>query len=316
VALVAATLSISSGKFLMKQVNTLLKCVAASVALSGAATYAEAIPASVAAMIKQSGANPAVVDSAKATNPASAAEIDALVTSMAAEVAAAKEAKMRDAGFTDNWKGQGEAGIGLTSGNSSEFSAFAAIALVKDDFKFRHKINLAADYQRSGTPKVTTKERYSASYGLDYKFNDRLYAWSLLGYERDPFAGYKSRFTEGAGIGYRVTANENSTWDVEVGPTLRQTKFIDGTSKNQLTGRVASIYFMKINNSLSFDAKTAILFGSGNTSVLSNVGLAAKLSDNFSARLSYDTQFESKPPIGKKQTDSAIRATIVYDIGK
>jgi putative salt-induced outer membrane protein len=300
----------------MKQTNTLLRCITVGVALSGTAAYAEAIPPSVEAMIKQSGANPAVVGSAKATNPASATEIDALVASMAAEVAAAKEAKMRDAGFTDNWKGQGEAGIGLTSGNSSEFSAFAAIALVKDDFKFRHKINLSADYQRSGTPKITTKERYSASYGLDYKFNDRLYAWGLLGYERDPFAGYKSRFTEGAGIGYRVTADENSTLDIEVGPSLRQTKFIDGTSKSQLTGRIASIYFWKINDSLSFDAKTAVLIGSGNTSILSNAGLAAKLSDSFSARLSYDTQYESKPPIGKKKNDSAIRATIVYDIGK
>jgi putative salt-induced outer membrane protein len=277
---------------------------------------AEPIPSSVEAMIKQSGANPAVVDAAKATHPASAAEIDALVSSMAAQVAAAKEAKMREAGFTDNWKGQGEAGVGFTSGNSSETSAYAAIGLVKDDFKLRHKINLTADYRKSGTPKVTTKERFSASYGLDYKFNDRLYAWSLLGWERDPFAGYTQRFTEGAGVGYRVLNEPNMTWDIEAGPTLRQTKFTNGTSKSQLTGRVASIYFWQINDQFSFDNSASLLIGSGNTTLLSNAGLTAKLSDRFSARLSYNNQYESKPPLGKKKTDTAVRATLVYNIGE
>ncbi len=292
-----------------------LACFAALTVVPGIAAYADPIPAAVEAMIKQSGANPAVVDAAKATNPASAKEIDALVGSMAAQVQAAKEAKMRDAGFLDNWKGAGEAGVGFTSGNSSETSAYAGIALVKDDFKLRHKLNLNVDYRQSGTPKVTTKERYSAFYGLDYKFNDRLYAWSLLGYERDPFSGYSRRFTEGAGVGYRVINDADYTLDIEAGPTLRQTKFTTGLSKSDFNARVASNLFWRINDRLTFTDTNAVFFGGGSTTWLGDAGLTAKLSDSFSSRLSYNTQYESKPPIGKKKMDSALRLSLVYNIG-
>jgi putative salt-induced outer membrane protein len=277
---------------------------------------AEAMPAAVEAMIRQSGANPAVVDAAKATNPNSTAEIDALVGGMAAEVAAAKEAKMRTAGFLDNWAGQGEAGFGFTSGNSSEQSAYAGIGLVKDDLKLRHKLNLAADFRKSGTPKVTTKERYSAFYGLDYKFNERIYFWSLIGWERDPFAGYARRFTEGAGVGYRVINAENMTLDLEAGPTLRQTKYVTGVSENKLTARGSLAYRWQISDALAFSEDASVFAGSGNKTYLSTTGLTARLSEDFSARLSYNWQKESDPPFGRKSVDTATRLTLVYNIGE
>jgi putative salt-induced outer membrane protein len=278
--------------------------------------HAEALPTAVEAMIRQSGANPAVVDAAKATNPNSVAEIDAVVGSMAAAVAAAKDAKMREAGFLANWKGQGEAGFGVTSGNSSETSGYAGIGLVKDDFKLRHKVNIAADYQKSGTPKKTTKERYSASYGLDYKVDDRLYFWGLLGWERDPFAGYSRRLTEGAGVGYRLLNEPDMTLDLEAGPSLRQTKFVTGLSKSALSGRGALAYRWKISSTLAFSEDLTLFVGGGNNTYLTATGLTAALSQDFSARLSYNTQTESKPPFGRKKTDSAIRATLVYNIGE
>ncbi|MEL6531195.1 MAG: DUF481 domain-containing protein, partial [Pseudomonadota bacterium] len=67
-----------------------------------------------------------VIDLAKQTNPDDASELDGILSSFEAELAAAtaeaqatKEAEIRSAGLFDNWTGQGELGAFRSTGNTS-----------------------------------------------------------------------------------------------------------------------------------------------------------------------------------------------------
>jgi putative salt-induced outer membrane protein len=285
------------------------------------AALADAMPAAVDAMIRAAAASGdaaklgAIVDVAKATNPTSAAEIDALAGSLAAEFAAKAEAarleKVRSQGFLEGWTGQGEVGLGKTGGNSKTTSGVAVIALKKDGEVIRHNVNALADYQRNNG--VTTREKFLLGYKFDYKFSDRMYAWGLGQWDKDRFGGISRRFTESAGLGYRVIMHDGHSWDLEAGPGLQQIKYTNNTSENQFAGRLASFYGVKITDTISFNNDTLALIGSGNTTLSDVAGFTAKLSDVLSARISYGWSRESNPPAGKKKTDTFTRATLVYD---
>jgi putative salt-induced outer membrane protein len=303
---------------MLKTVLSALAVLAASVS---ATAIAAPMPGAIEAMIREAAASldaaklAAIVDVAKKTNPDSAAEIDALAgklaTDYAAQAEAARQAKLAQQGYLEGWSGQGEAGIGFTSGNSDTTSGVAAIALKKDGIRLRHNVNALADYQRNNG--VTTREKYLAGYKLDYKFSDRMYAWGLGQWDRDRFGGISRRFTESAGIGYRVIMEDNHTWDLEAGAALQQIRYTNGISDNQLAGRLASFYGVQLSDNLKFTNDTIALIGSANTT-LSNVGaLTAKLSGALSARLAFGWQRESDPPAGKKKVDTFSRATLVYD---
>ncbi len=295
--------------------------LALAAALSPASALADAIPGAVEAMIREAASSldaaklGAIVEVAKKTNPNSVTEIDALAGSLAAKYAAdaeaSRQAKLSQQSFLEGWSGQGEAGVGFTSGNTRTSSAVATIALKKDGIRLRHNFNALADYQRDNG--VTTREKYLAGYKLDYKFNDRMYAWGLGQWDRDRFGGISRRFTESAGLGYRVIAEDNHTWDVEAGAALQQINYTTGLSRNQVAGRLASFYGVQITDNLKFTDDTIALIGSDNTTLSNVAALTAKLSGALSARLAYGWQSESSPPVGKKKVDTFTRATLVYD---
>lgn len=279
------------------------------------------VPAPVEAMIKEaakSGSEAelnAVVKAAKATNPGVADEIDALAKSelatAQAAAAARHEAEIASQGYLDGWSGEGEFGFGLTSGNTNEKSGVLGLHLEKEGKTFRHKLTAHADYLRSHGS--TTREKLGAGYVLNYKFDERLYAYGGAMWERDKFAGFTRRFTESVGIGYSVLHTPSMTLDLEAGPSLRQTKLITGVSENQLAARGGLAYKWMIRDGLTFSEDASTYVGSGNTTLVSTTALTSKLFGALSARLSFNVQHETEPPLGLKKTDYTTRLTGVYE---
>lgn len=258
-----------------------------------------------------------VVKFAKQSNPADAAEIDAMydgykkqVAAKDAEAAKKKEDDIRSAGFFENWKGEGEAGAFLTSGNTDATGVAAGLKLHREGIKWRHNIFVAADYQR--TDGDTTREYIQAGYKADYKVSDRLYFYGLGQYERDPIAGYTRRLTAGTGIGYKVIAEPNMTLDLEAGPSWRQTHYVGGLKESKIAARVAGNFGWQIAPTLKFTESASVYLQSGSQTYNSLTGLDFKVSDKISTRLSYLLQHESDPLAGRKATDSTARFTVVY----
>jgi putative salt-induced outer membrane protein len=76
--------------------------------------------------------------------------------------------------------------------------------------------------------------------------------------------------------------------------------------------RVAANLDWQINDQLQFTQSGLVFYDSFNTSTQAISALTAKLSGDLSARASFQFNSESNPPLGRENTDTVTRVTIVY----
>lgn len=286
-----------------------------------------AISPAVEAMLQEAGRAgdattlASVVKVAKAENPQEAKAIDALGVKLMADVQAqqreaakrareAEEARLASLGAFDGWSGQGEAGFGLTSGNTDQVSALVGLKLAKEGLKARHKVAASLDYQE--TDGQLSRERSLVTYGLNYLLGEGFYLSSSLGWERDEFAGFARRFTESLGLGLRVVQRPNMTLDVDGGPALRQTRFTDGTGDDELGARASLAWRWTIRDGFTVSQDASVVTSNGNSTIISTSALTAKLTSFISTRMSFNVQSETDPLPGRRATDTATRASFVY----
>jgi putative salt-induced outer membrane protein len=307
-------------------------------AIFTAATFptpvAAALPAPVKAMIDAAIASEnkqdvrAIVKIAKATNPDDVAEINSIMADYNAKQAKIAEEARREkqeAGFFENWKGQGELGGFRSTGNTRNLGLTGGIKLVKDAVKWRLNFQARADYERNRGR--TTRDQVSATIEPNYKFDEKLYAYGLAQFERDRFQGFSARYTLSGGLGYELVKTKEVRLAVKAGPAIRMTNFQGGPSKNSLAALIGVDFDWQISDNLKFtqdaggtwasDAQgftSAIaVIDSNNTTLTATSALNAKLIGGLSARFSYSFEHETNPPVGRNKTDTRSRATLVYD---
>lgn len=288
--------------------SSLLACMAPALA------QAAPLPGPVADMIDAASGDPAalkaVVEAAKKTNPDSVAEIDAQVAGLAAKAEADKTARLASQSFFEGWSGEGEVGGSISTGNTSDRGLALGLGFAKESLRWRHSIDLAVDYQK--TEGDLTKERYFAGYQGAYKFNERLYVVGVLSAERDKFAGFKSRFTEGLNLGYLVIDDPNLRFSLEAGPAFRQTSYYLEGDDSDLTGRVAGDLAWTIRPDTVFTQTAAAYLASSNSTITATTAITTKLMGDLSGRASFEIRYETDPPLGREDTDTTSRVTMVY----
>lgn len=259
-----------------------------------------------------------VIELARTTNPADAAELDAIAadyaTALAAKAAAdaaAKEEEIRTAGIFENWSGKGELGAFQSTGNAENIGITAGLGLVREGINWRHKLSGRADYQE--TEGVVTREQFFAAYEPNYKLSERLYAYGLGQYERDRFQGFSARYSVSGGLGYDVLTGDTMTLSVKAGPAWRRTELIGGSSSSSFAGLAAADFDWKLAETISLTQDASALVQSGSSTLISDTGLVAKVSGKMSVRLSYTVEHDTAPPPGAVKTDTLSRLTLIYD---
>jgi len=260
----------------------------------------------------------AVVKFAKATNPETAAQVDAMNTAYLANLEAKRlreERQRRDAllaaGPLDYWTGQVEAGASRSTGNTRNLGLYGSVKLGRNGINWQHKVEARADIQK--TDGVTTTERILGSWQPNYKIDDRLYAYGLGQYEHDPFLGYDHRYTAGSGMGFHVIAKPDIRLDLEGGPAVRYTDYVVEPAQTTIAGRASLAFNWKITPTLTLTQDGAMFVETGNTNASSTTALETQLIGALKARFSYHIQYERDAPIDNRKVDTLSRATLLYN---
>lgn len=291
-----------------------LAAIAIVFTLGAHAARAEPLSPAITAIIDAAADDPAslevVVKAVKKANPDAVTEIDSYVAALTARVAAKKAERVAEQGFFEGWTGKAEFGGSAATGNTVDYGVTAAIALNRNTPRWEHDFDFMVTYKNED--EQTTTDRYFLTYSIIRNLSPRLYAGTILWGERDRFAGYNYRFSEGLGLGYRLVQTPKLTLKVEGGPALRQSQYLVNGYESTTAVRMAGYLTWLIRPNLEFRQDLVTYRDSKNSTILSTTAVTMKLQGDFSARASYELRNEENPPGGREPTDTTTRATLVY----
>ena len=299
-----------------------------------AAPAAAELPPPVRAMIEaaiatgEAGTVTTVAQIARTTNPQDIAEIDQLIdgftqaeAARVAQVAEQRRAAARVAAQTPRWSGNGQLGGFLSSGNTDTTGVTAALSLQRTGEDWSHRLRASADYQRANG--ATSREQYLLSWEPRYQINPSLFAYGLSQFERNRLQGIARRYAVSGGLGYRVLGRSDLSLSIKAGPAWRQTDFLDATSDGRIAALIGVDFDWQISDAIKLTQDTngtaeaggsaVALIDSANTSIEVITGIEASITDALSARLSYQIEYDSNPPLGTVGTDTHTRFTLIYD---
>ncbi len=276
-----------------------------------------AIPPAVRAMLEAAlasgdeGEVATIAKYARGAAPQSAEAISAMVEGWKTRRRESAERRLREAHFIDLVKGRAELGGYVTTGNSEDTGLTAALDLKREGLDWRHKLMLRADYQESGG--IASREHYLVAYEPNWKFARRAYVYGAAQFESDRFLGFEARYSLSAGAGYSAIKGHAVTLDLELGPAFRHTDFTDANTEASLAARGSIDFDWKLTPAVTLRQDASAYLQAYNSTVSSKTALAARLFGPFSAQLSYAVQYESMPPVGRRNTDTTSRAALVVD---
>lgn len=251
-----------------------------------------------------------IVKYARTADPASADAVQAIAQGWHDQKLAANQEKVREATFLKLWTGKAELSGWYTTGNSNQGGVTVNVNATREGINWRQKFHGQIDYQE--TLHVTTREHYLLDYEPNYKISPRGYVYGQTQYESDRFLGYYDRASGSVGIGYSLLKTPKVQLDLEAGPAYRYTNFTDGVAQSSAAGRGSLDLKWTVFRGVQVH-EVATGYGERyNSTFADTASLTAKLFGPLSASLSYNIQYESRPPAGAVTTDQTSRAGLVY----
>jgi len=186
-----------------------------------------------------------------------------------------------------------------------------------------NSLALTLDAQYGKLESDTTKEKYFAELEYGYKFTSSLTFSVVLGYKDDKFSSYNYQSYVGPGLKYNAIKSDLQTLDVEASLLYSKDElqaayvaatpdFVDsyGSYKAKLTYELQVLENLKFNQEASYRAS---FDDSENYFVFSKSELSTKLSDVFSAGVSYKVDYTNLVVAGIEKTDTTLTAFLSLD---
>jgi len=211
-----------------------------------------------------------------------------------------------------SWFGEVELGGSRSTGNTEEEQLSVAGYLGAQYGNWRQDAHVNFDFASSDDE--TTTQRLVIDLKSRYALGQRLYAFGFVEYEDDRFSGFKYRFTETLGLGYRLLDRRNLTFDVEAGPGARQSRLnVTDETESEITANLGAFFVWEISDTASLTNDTSVIFGSERTTTTNTTALTATVLDPIAARLSFEIRHDSNVPPGAENTDTLTKASLVYE---
>ena len=226
------------------------------------------------------------------------------------------------------------------TGNTENQDFSLAGRLSHNAGQFQQSVGILLEYGEDNDGDTDT-EKTSVIYDGNYYFNDQFYAFALGRLTTDGLAGDVGGLADdqdysdldgglkrdaffGVGPGYRILNNDTTAWRVQAGVGIRYTKSFDvlttdpvdplvGTgewdSNTDIGYIVSSRFYHKFNDQFFLTNDTDYLTSDVNDVATNELGLNFRMSDAFSTRVSYKTEYVSNRAI---RTDNTLGVSLVY----
>lgn len=209
------------------------------------------------------------------------------------------------------WNGQAELGAGSSTGDTDEKALSVGLSFHRNFGAWEHDLDLDFDYARSSGE--TKRQKFVTKYETIWRPWSSAFLLNYTELELDRFSGYDYRIVENIGIGFDLLSKGSHKLRVEGGPGLRFSQFKEtGVNETEFLGRLSTTYDWKISDSMSLRDRASVIFASESTTLKNALSFSAQLNAHLAARLSFDVQYDSAPPLGTAAWDTSTRATLVY----
>ena len=177
------------------------------------------------------------------------------------------------------------------------------------------------DGQYGNADNIETKNKYFVELEYDYLFTDTLSFTYVVGYKNDKFSSYDYQAYTGPGIKWATYKSDRQKLDLEGAILYSQdvlrsvTPPVDDT--NTYSSYQAKLaYELNIFDNLKFNQGVSYRSSfedSNNYFIFSNSSLSSKISDIFSAGISYKIDYTNEVAPGIEQQDNTLAAFISLD---
>lgn len=256
-----------------------------------------------------------------------------LSVALASSLMLAADVKKDDALVTHT-----ELGYIQTDGNTKT-QTFNLDAKAKKSWN-KHVGSALFDAQYASNAGIENKNKYRLELSYDYKLTDRFAFNYLAGYRSDKFSGFAYQAYTGPGAKYKAIISKQHNLSVDANLLYSLDSYDDvytdaitgaviaypkstvganrtaGTDDQYASYRVSATYGWQMLENLKFDQELSLrgsMEEANNYFVFSKSGLTSKLSDMFSAGISYKIDYINSPATGKENTDTTFTANLIMD---
>jgi putative salt-induced outer membrane protein len=261
-------------------------------------------------------------------------QLAALATSLAAATVTSTAAFADPAKEDGQWRGAFSAGLAVASGNTKSTNFNASVDMLRATKEDKITLFLTSLY---GTRDVAGKNEKTANLtrgGVRYDWNlsDRMFVFGLLEAEQDKIQRLDSRFIGGAGVGYKVIKEKDTSFDLFAGLTGRRDSKTEtvariaplvGTFDQKVTSTSTELLLgeesnHKLSDSVSFKQRLAVypnLKNSGEYRAQFDSGLVVGLAAGVNLQVSLSDRYNSEAALGTKKSDLLFLTGINISLG-
>lgn len=211
-----------------------------------------------------------------------------------------------------DWKGSAEMGFASASGDTNAQAltgGFRANRVFNKSWE--HAFKLDINFAKANGE--TSQEKMTSDYQIYYRNWDRGYLFGLGTFEYDKFSGFDYRLTQSFGAGYSFFDRPDFKWSIEAGPGARENKAKIGPAEVDFVGTVNTDLRYWIQPEISIGTKLKTAYGTKRFTLSNVADIKARINDRFSARFSFEANYDSVVPLNTSKMDTLLKATIIYD---
>ena len=180
----------------------------------------------------------------------------------------------------------------------------------------RWNLNELTTYERQqDSTEGVTEDKFYTQGRAQFAINVRDYMYLQTSYLTNQFDGYVYVYNENLGYGHYIPVPPTMSFDIFVGPGLRQSREIasaGGEFTNQADMQVGTEYLWDFSNNATFNFNIQTEAASANTHTEANAGVTSFIAKHLALNVNYDVGYDSKPVADKKAVNTTTTMQVLY----